>query len=77
MSDSGAVITLRELYDIMVEVRTDVTQIKGTLESTNQKVNDHESRLRALEKWVWGAAGIGAVGGAGLAQILGSILGTS
>lgn len=67
---SSAEITLKEVYDILVEVRTDVTSIKADLKNTSEDVQDHEARLRVVEKWIWGAAGAGAVGGAGLSQII-------
>ncbi len=67
---SSAEITLKEVYDVVVEVRTDVTSIKEKLDATQTDVHDHEVRLRALEKWVWGAAGVGVVGGAGISQVI-------
>lgn len=73
---STAEITLKEVYDVVVEVRQDVTAIKEKLDATQVDVRDHETRLRSLEKLVWGAAGIGAVGGAGLAQVFTALLNT-
>ena len=72
---SYAEITLKEVYDILVDVRNDVTSIKSELKNTSEDVKDHESRLRSLEKWIWAAAGTGVVGGAGLAQVLQQLLG--
>jgi hypothetical protein len=72
---SHAEITLKEVYDILVDVRNDVTSIKSELKNTSEDVKDHETRLRALEKWIWAAAGTGVVGGAGLAQVLQQLLG--
>lgn len=41
---------LKAVYEQVVAVREDVAFIKGTLEN----VNDHEQRIRWLEKWKWG-----------------------
>ena len=67
MTTPNAEITLKEVYDILVDVRDDVTTIKKELENTSKDVDDHESRIRALERTIWKAAGgaavLGAVGG--------------
>jgi hypothetical protein len=52
-----AVITLREVYDLVVEVR-DTVAIVPTHAKT---LDDHEGRIRALERKVWLAAGAAAV----------------
>lgn len=71
---SNAEITLKEVYDILVDVRNDVTSIKSDLKNTSEDVKDHEGRLRALEKWIWAAAGAGMLGGAGLSQVFTQLL---
>lgn len=68
-----AEISLREVYDLLIIVRDDLTAIKAT--DTAKRVDDHETRLRAVEKWVWGAAGIGVIGGAALGQVVPRMLG--
>ncbi|MCM3778995.1 hypothetical protein [Microbacterium hydrocarbonoxydans] len=69
--DSPAVITLREVYDIVQEMRQEVALLKTT--ELTKDVDDHETRLRSLEKWVWRAGGIaaaiGAAGGAVVSQV--------
>ena len=67
-----AEISLREVYDLLIIVRDDLTTMKAT--DTASRVDDHETRLRAVEKWIWGAAGIGAVGGAVLGQVVSVLL---
>lgn len=67
---SEVFITTREIYDILVEVKSKVSSIERTLESNMQSVADHEARLRALEKVMWKAAGISAVLGTGGGYIL-------
>lgn len=70
------VITTRELYD---EVRAVHDEVKGVRNEVKNAVGptlmDHESRLRALERKVWAAAGAAAVLGGGVVQGLHSILG--
>lgn len=64
--DPHVKITLHDIYGALLGVQSDVAEIKGQSKS----ITDHETRIRALEKWVWGAAGLGTVGGAALAQII-------
>lgn len=71
---TNAEITLREVYDLMVEVRDDVTSLKAVMTDTKTDVADHESRIRILEKLVWKVAGaatiLGAVIGFGVDKLL-------
>lgn len=60
--DGPAVITLREVYDVVMEV-------KGTVSGIPTAVQDHERRLRVLEQRVWQAAG----GAAALGAVLGLV----
>lgn len=65
------VITTKELYD---EVRATHDEVKA-MRVEVAKINDHETRLRSLERKVWGAAGAAAVLGGGLVQGLHAIIG--
>jgi len=56
-------ITVREVYDAVQSLRTD-------LQHTPRIVEDHEQRLRDLEKRVWSAAGIATVLGVVISQII-------
>lgn len=68
MTDSATVITLREVYDEVMAVKATLsTQNVGALQ---RDLDDHEARIRSLEKWVWRASGLAALAGAGIAQIL-------
>lgn len=64
MSPDGtpAIITLREVYDAVME-------LKGTVGGTPAVVEDHERRIRVLEQRVWQAAG----GAAALGAIIGLV----
>ncbi len=70
-NDGPAVITLREVYDLVVEVRQEVALLKTT--ELAKDVDDHEARIRALEKWVWRAGGIGAAAGAAGGAVLSQV----
>lgn len=60
----GVVVTLTQIYDQILEMRGDVTDIKTKLENLTSKTDDHESRIRSLERRVWAAGGAGgAIGG--------------
>jgi len=70
--DAPAVITLREVYDLVQEVRTEVTLLKTT--ELKDDVSDHEARIRGLEKWIWRAGGIAAAIGAAGGYVLSDML---
>lgn len=61
-------VSLDLIYTELMAVKSDVGEMKAA--STVATVADHEGRIRALEKWVWGAAGLATIGGAGLAQLI-------
>jgi hypothetical protein len=65
MSDDNlhAVITLREVYDAVVE-------LKQELNAVPRMVIDHEERIRDLERKIWGFSGLAAIIGAALAQVV-------
>lgn len=76
MPDSPKVeIGLKEVYDLLVEVRNDVIELKASVTDVKGDVADHEGRLRSLERLVWGAAGIGTVGGALVSQVITLVVG--
>lgn len=50
--DLGVVtIGAREIYDQLVAMREDVRSSTQTLQTTAETLNDHESRIRTLERW--------------------------
>lgn len=63
-SSGHVVVTLTEIYDAVMKVQVDVADIKTSLENVSKKTEDHELRIRALERRVWAAGGAGgAIGG--------------
>ena len=66
-NQTHAIITLREVYDVVV-------QLKEELNGVPRITADHEERIRDLERKVWSFAGIAAVAGAGLAQLISYLL---
>jgi len=60
---ASARITVREVYDAVQALRQE-------LQHTPRMVDDHEQRIRDLERKVWGAAGIATVLGAVLSQLI-------
>lgn len=69
--ESPAIITIREVYDEVMAVKSSLaSQNVGALQ---RDVEDHEARIRSLEKWVWRASGLAALAGAGLSQVLGQV----
>lgn len=51
-------------HDLLIELRTEMRGLRDEVRALNngnaEKILDHEKRLRAIEKYVWGA--IGAIG---------------
>lgn len=47
--------------------------LRNELQHTPRMVDDHEQRLRDLEKRVWSAAGIATVAGVVISQIIGML----
>ena len=53
-NDNETVITLKEVYDLLI-------QMKIELSSHPKQIEDHEKRIRDLELRVWTAGGIFSV----------------
>jgi hypothetical protein len=51
----GVTVTLREIYDALIEVRGDVRSLVEGREDTDKTLEDHEQRLRSIERWKYGA----------------------
>jgi hypothetical protein len=47
----GVVISAREIYDEIVGMREDVRSLSQTSHSTDETLDDHENRLRSIERW--------------------------
>lgn len=59
-----AEITLREVFDLLTEVRDDVQALKSSMTDVRGDVADHETRIRGLERAIWKAMGFAAAIGA-------------
>lgn len=64
-----AVITLRDVHEDIRAMRTELTTVITQLSATTATQLDHESRLRALERRVWTAAGVAAAVAAVIPQL--------
>lgn len=66
MADTGAVeITLKDVYDAVGDLAKEVAALQTTIavrdeadSAVKKKVDDHESRLRLVERRVWTAIGM-------------------
>lgn len=67
MAEDTAVITLREVYDLVLELKTEMSP-------TPTQLRDHEDRIRDLERKVWSYSGISAVAAVVLSQIVTALL---
>lgn len=70
MSVPTVEITGREIYDLVQDVRREVQEMSGKVDALPTQINDHEGRLRYLERAIWIYTGVAAAGGAGLAQLV-------
>lgn len=53
-SEDGAVrITLRDVYSVVQETHEAVVEMRGVVTTQGQRGEDHETRLRAVERRVW------------------------
>ncbi|MEU7186441.1 hypothetical protein [Streptomyces sp. NPDC045369] len=60
----GVTIGAREIYDELVALRGDVRSLSQTHAAVAQTLDDHETRLRGLERWRY-ALPVAAVTSAG------------
>jgi hypothetical protein len=67
MSEDSAVITLREVYDLVLELKTEMSP-------TPAAIRDHEERLRDLERKVWSYSGLSAIAAVVLSQVVTALL---
>ncbi len=51
---SGVVITLRDMYNEIVGTRADVQSLTQAASAVEQRLSDHEGRLRTVERWKYG-----------------------
>jgi hypothetical protein len=63
MSPEPAEITLREVYDIVQELKFELAHIPRI-------ADDHEKRIRNLERLTWSLSGVATLLGAGLSQLI-------
>lgn len=69
--ETGIIISFAQMYEAIQNVSSEVTRQGGTLKQIDTKLDqviasteDHEHRIRTLEKKVWGVGGVaGGLGG--------------
>lgn len=64
----GVTISAREIYDQIVGLRDDVRALVQSDAEVGKKLDDHESRLRSVERWKYAVptALVGAIVSAGI-----------
>lgn len=65
----GVTISAREIYDQIVGLRDDVRSLVQSNQEVSRTLDDHESRLRSVERWKYSVplAALGAVASTGVA----------
>lgn len=65
MSDdrNGVVVSLKDMYDELRALVSEVRTLTQELKESRRTDDDHERRIRILERWMWGlpVAVIGAI----------------
>lgn len=56
----GVTITNREIYDQVVATKDLTAKLVDKVEAIEKRDGDHETRIRALERWRWTVVGIAA-----------------
>lgn len=74
-------ITLKEVWaaqqeqgKMLIEMSGDLKRFLDSHGRLDTTVNDHESRLRSLEKLIWTAAGMGSIVGAAIGIVVNLLL---
>ncbi|MER7077920.1 hypothetical protein SAMN02982929_07237 [Saccharopolyspora kobensis] len=67
--DYEAAITLRDVHEDIRAMRTELTTVITQLSTATANQLDHETRIRALERRVWTAAGVAAAIAAVIPQL--------
>lgn len=64
----GVHIGAREIYDQVVGLRDDVRSLVQSNSATQETLDDHEDRLRSVERWKYSVpvAALGAIVSAGV-----------
>jgi len=60
-------VTLHAVYTLLLDFKDEMTGLP-------RRVDDHEIRIRAIEKYLWVWIGAAGVGGAGLGQLINTII---
>lgn len=66
------VVTARDIYEELVLVRRSVDQLVGDHQDAEEKLRDHEARIRALERGRWPLPSLAAL--CALAAVVVSVL---
>lgn len=60
-------VTLHTVYNLLLDFKEEMTGLP-------RRVDDHEIRIRAIEKYLWVWIGAAGVGGAGLGQLVNTLI---
>lgn len=71
----GAVVTvsLESIYVLSLETRDNVLEVKRDVQALSAHADDHEGRIRHLERKIYAVSGVAALLGAGLSQVVEAI----
>lgn len=48
---NGVYISMRDIYDELVRLKDSIRELAARVDSSKGTVEDHESRIRDLERW--------------------------
>lgn len=70
---TGVTITNREIYDQVLATKDLTAKLVDKVDAIEKRDGDHETRIRALERWRWTVMGVAAAisaAGGGLVSAL-------
>jgi hypothetical protein len=76
-SENGVRVTQQVIYETLMQLKTEVAilndKIPSEIEKTDREIEDHEIRIRKLERHMWLVAGASATGASLLSTMLTNI----
>lgn len=75
LDESSAKVTMLMLYKELRETKEMLIEMRTDLHTQKRQADDHEQRIRSLERARWIIAGISAAGGGSVAAIISKMFG--
>jgi cell division protein FtsL len=64
-----AKVSLEKVYEVVLDVQGRTIRIEQQISDLSKDRDDHEARIKALERKIWVMSGLALAGGAGLSEL--------